>query len=69
MLVVGADRAVAADGRPLTELPVTQVQAIESFPEDDARGARMAARPDPGCPRSGDPAGASRSSRASVGES
>ena len=46
-LVIEAGRAVAADGwwvfenvagRPLAALPVTQVEAIESFPVDDARG-------------------------------
>ena len=46
-LVVGARRAVAADGcwvfhdgdgRPLAALPATEVDAIESVPEDDARG-------------------------------
>ena len=45
-LVVGARRAVAADGwwvfqdgdgRPLAALPATEVDAIESVPEDDAR--------------------------------
>ncbi|MCY3844772.1 MAG: hypothetical protein OXH69_14655 [Acidobacteria bacterium] len=46
-LVVGARRAVAADGwwvfqdaegRPLAALPATEVDAIESVPDDDARG-------------------------------
>ena len=46
-LVVGAARTVAADGwwvfqdaggRPLATLPVAEVEAIESIPEDDARG-------------------------------
>ena len=59
-LVVGAAHAVAADGwwvfqdadgRPLAALPVAEVDAIESIPEDDARGARLAARSGPGCPQ------------------
>lgn len=46
-LVIEAERAVGADGwwvfeniggRPLAALPATQVEAIESFPVDDARG-------------------------------
>ena len=46
-LVVGAAHAVAADGwwvfqdadgRPLAALPMAEVDAIESIPEDDARG-------------------------------
>lgn len=46
-LVIEAERAVGADGwwvfenisgRPLAALPATQVEAIESFLVDDARG-------------------------------
>ncbi len=55
-LVVGAERAVAADGwwvfqdaggQPLAALPVAEVVAIESFPEDDARGRAWRCAPAP----------------------
>ena len=70
-LVVGARRAVAADGwwvfqdaagRPLAALPVTEVDAIESVPEDDPRGRALAARSGLGGPQGGNPAGASSGS-------
>ena len=55
-LVVGAAHAVAADGwwvfqdadgRPLAALPVVEVDAIESIPEDDARGGAWRHAPVP----------------------